>query len=187
MPSIPTHFLVGAALGQAAGQRLRGNWRFWAAALVCSALPDVDVIGFEFGVRYGALWGHRGMTHSILFAVVAGIVAGSWFGGSRLEKIGQRVLFFLITASHGALDAMTNGGLGIAFFSPFDTTRYFLPWRPVLVSPIGAAFFSSRGLVVIWSEMFWVWGPTLAVGLILYACRRLLDARRRAESVTPSS
>jgi len=186
MPSIPTHFLVGAALGQAAGPRLRSDWRFWAVALVCSALPDIDVIGFGLGVRYGDLWGHRGMTHSILFAAAAGVVAGSWFGGSRLEKIGQCVLFFLIAASHGALDAMTNGGLGIAFFSPFDPTRYFLPRRPILVSPIGTAFFSLRGLAVIWSEVLWVWGPALAFGLILSSCRRLLDARLRAESVTPS-
>jgi inner membrane protein len=187
MPSIPTHFLVGAALGQAAGPRLRGDWRFWAVAMVCSALPDMDVIGFGFGVRYGDLWGHRGMTHSILFAVAIGIVAGICFGGSTLERFGQSLLFFTITCSHGVLDAMTDGGLGIAFFSPFDPTRYFLPWRPIRVSPIGAAFFSSRGVAVIGSELFWVWGPALAVGLILYACRRLLDARLRAESVTPPS
>jgi hypothetical protein len=37
---------------------------------------------------------------------------------------------FLATASHGVLDATTNGGLGVAFFSPFDNRRYFLPWRP---------------------------------------------------------
>jgi len=149
MPSVPTHFLVGAALGQAAALRLRSDWRFWTAALVCSALPDVDVIGFGFGVRYGDLWGHRGITHSILSAAVAGIVVGNWFDGSRTEKIsltskiGQSILFFFITASHGVLDAMTNGGLGIAFFSPFNATRYFLPWRPIVVSPIGAAFFFS--------------------------------------------
>jgi inner membrane protein len=185
MPSVPTHFLVGAVLGQAAGPRLRGDWRFWTAALVCSALPDVDVIGFSFGVPYGDLWGHRGITHSILFAAVAGILVGHWLGGSRTEKIGQSVLFFLIIASHGALDAMTNGGLGIAFFSPFDATRYFLPWRPILVSPIGAAFFSSRGLAVIWSEMFWVWLPALAAGVILYSWRKIFDRGRGAESVTP--
>lgn len=187
MPSVPTHFLVGVALGQAAGPRLRQDWRFWTAALVCSALPDVDVIGFGFGVRYGDLWGHRGMTHSILFAAVVGIVAGSWLGGSWLQKIGGSALFFLITASHGALDAMTDGGLGIAFFSPFDPTRYFLPWRPILVSPIGAAFFSSRGLAVIWNEMFWVWLPALVVGVILYSYRKVFDRRSGAESVTPPS
>lgn len=187
MPSIPTHFLVGAALGQIGSPRLRGDWRFWTAAVACSALPDVDVIGFGFGVPYGDLWGHRGMTHSILFAAAIGIAAGIYFGGSRLAILAQGVLFFVITSSHGVLDAMTDGGLGIAFFSPFDPTRYFLPWRPILVSPIGAAFFSSRGLAAIWSEVLWVWGPALALGLILYACRRILDARLRAESVTPSS
>ena len=187
MPSIPTHFLFGAALGQAAGPRLRGNWRFWAAALVCSALPDVDVIGFAFGVRYGDLWGHRGMTHSILFAAATGSVVGSWFGEGWLQKIGRSALFFLITASHGVLDAMTNGGLGIAFFSPFDPTRYFLPWRPILVSPIGAAFFSSRGLAAIWSEMFSVWPPAFVVGVILYSWHKIFDRRSGAESVTPRS
>src|SRR5260221_14512106 len=115
MPSIPTHFLVGAALGQTAGQRLRGDWRYWVAALVCSALPDVDVIGFGFGVRYGDLWGHRGMTHSILFAVVAGIFAGSWFGGRRVGEIGQGVVFFFFSGSHGGLGWMKNGGGWVSF------------------------------------------------------------------------
>jgi hypothetical protein len=45
--------------------------------------------------------------------------------------------FFLATASHGLLDAMTDGGLGVAFFSPFDKHRYFFPWTPIRVSPIG--------------------------------------------------
>lgn len=187
MPSVPTHFLVGAALGQAAWPRLRSDWRFWTATIVCSALPDVDVVGFSFGVRYGDLWGHRGMTHSILFAAVTGIFVGICFGGSRLEKIGQSVLFFLITASHGVLDAATSGGLGIAFFSPFDPARYFLPWRPILVSPIGAAFFSSRGLAVIWSEALFVWLPAVALGLILYVCRKIPGTRVGVESVNPTS
>ncbi len=55
------------------------------------------------------------------------------------------------------LDATTNGGLGIAFFSPFDLDRYFLPWRPLQVSPIGlGAFFSDWGWEVIKSEAMWV-------------------------------
>lgn len=177
MASIPTHFVVGAALGQAAGAELRGDWRFWASAIVCSALPDVDVIGFSFGVRYGDLWGHRGMTHSILFAAVVGVAAGIWFGGSWAARIGQSALFFLIMISHGLLDAMTNGGLGIAFFSPFDPTRYFLPWRPILVSPIGAGFFSERGVAVLWSELTWVWPAAIVPGLVLYALRRMIEAR----------
>ena len=163
----------------AAGERLRSGWKFWASAIVCSALPDVDVIGFGFGVRYGDLWGHRGMTHSILFAAAVGIAVGIWLGGSWAARIGQSLLFFVITASHGFLDAMTDGGLGVAFFSPFDPTRYFLPWRPILVSPIGAGFFSERGIAVLWSELLWVWPVALALGLALYGLRRL--PRVRAE------
>jgi len=55
--------------------------------------------------------------------------------------------FFLATASHGLLDALTDGGLGVAFFAPFDNHRYFLPWRPIHVSPIGAGrFFTIAAL-----------------------------------------
>lgn len=177
MASIPTHFVVGAALGQVAGPELRKDWRFWTAVLICSALPDIDVVGFGFGIRYGDLWGHRGMTHSILFALAVGSAVGVWSGASWAERILRSALFFFITISHGLLDAMTNGGLGIAFLSPFDPTRYFLPWRPILVSPIGVGFFSQRGVAVLWSELLWVWPGALVLGLALYALRRRLETR----------
>jgi inner membrane protein len=70
------------------------------------------------------------------------------------------IYLFLATASHGFLDAMTDGGLGVAFFSPFSNKRYFLPWTPIRVSPIGAGrFFSSRGLDVLRTEFLWIWLP----------------------------
>ncbi len=72
------------------------------------------------------------------------------------------LFFFLVTASHGFLDALTSGGLGIAFFSPFDTTRYFFPWTPVLVAPIGiGSFFNHRGFRVLISEFLWIWIPSI--------------------------
>lgn len=181
MPSIPTHFLVGAALGQAAPEPMRTNWRFWTAALVCSALPDVYVVGFSFGVRYGDLWGHRGVTHSILFAALMGMVAAMFLGGSRTQLLWNGFLLFVITASHGFLDAMTNGGLGIAFFSPFDTTRYFLLWRPIVVSPIGLSrFLSGRGAAAVSSEIIYVWIPSLILGILLYVAQRTLRRRSAA-------
>ncbi len=66
----------------------------------------------------------------------------------------------LFTLSHGLLDALTDGGLGIAFFAPFNETRYFFPWRPIMVSPIGLSqFFSSWGLGVLLSELIWIGIP----------------------------
>jgi inner membrane protein len=49
--------------------------RVWVFGILCAVLPDVDVIGFEFGIPYGDFWGHRGFTHSLVFAaVLAGAV-----------------------------------------------------------------------------------------------------------------
>lgn len=138
--------------------------------VLCSIVPDLDVIGFSFGIQYGDLWGHRGMTHSLLFAVLwsAGIV-GLWFKQkARAARVGIFVYLFLCIASHGVLDALTDGGLGVAFFSPFDTSRYFFAARPVAVSPIGiSAFISEDALRVLMSEMNWIWLPTIAGFLIL--------------------
>jgi inner membrane protein len=51
-------------------------------------------------------------------------------------------------ASHGLLDAMTDGGRGVALFWPFTARRYFLPWRPIPVAPIGIGFLSGEGLAI---------------------------------------
>lgn len=173
MATLFTHALVAGSLGQAGKPDWRRDWRFWYLAIVCSILPDIDVAGFPLGIRYGDLWGHRGMTHSLLFAAVLAVIMAFRFKPARLERWKLVLLLFIITASHGVLDAMTNGGLGVAFFSPFDTRRYFFPWTPIQVSPIGAGgFFSARGLDVLWSEIVWVWGPAIALGALLWAVRR---------------
>src|SRR5437868_5925844 len=137
--------------------------RVWVIGAVCSMLPDIDVVGFRFGIRYADFWGHRGFTHSLLFAAIVAtvaVVAGFGRASPGLARAWLWLYFFLATTSHGLLDAMTNGGLGVAFFSPFDNTRYFLPWHPIVVSPIFLTrFFSGRGLAVLWSELFWIWMP----------------------------
>jgi len=75
---------------------------------------------------------------------------------------------------------MTDGGLGVAFFSPLDNHRYFLPWRPIHVSPIGIErFFTDRGIAVLQSELLWIWLPAalLAVSAwIIHRCRAPADA-----------
>lgn len=94
------------------------------------------------------------------------------------------LLLFFVTDTHGLLDAMTDGGLGIAFFSPFNLQRYFLPWRPIHVSPIGVGrFFSARGLRILWSEIVWVWLPILAIWTLVKATRMLLRLWRKPTEV----
>jgi inner membrane protein len=148
----------------------------WAAGVVCSIIPDLDVLGFRFGIRYGDFWGHRGFTHSLLFAaVLAGaiVVVGLRRDGYVIGRFPLFAYLFLATASHGVLDAMTNGGLGVAFFSPFDNPRYFLPWRPIRVSPIAVTrFFSPRGYAVLQSELLWIWLPAGLFAAFALALRR---------------
>jgi inner membrane protein len=152
--------------------------RVWIAGALCSVIPDLDVIGFHFGVPYGDFWGHRGFTHSLLFAaLLASLVVLLAFRQaiSDLSRIALWSYFFLATASHGLLDAMTDGGLGVAFFSPFNNTRYFLPWRPIRVSPIGITrFFTHRGLEVIQSELLWIWLPSALLIFAAFLIRRWL-------------
>jgi inner membrane protein len=150
--------------------------RVWVAAVVCSVLPDLDVIGFRFGIHYGDFWGHRGFTHSLLFAaLLSGTVAVGVFRrrASGIRRFPLFAYLFLATASHGVLDAMTNGGLGVAFFSPFDNRRYFLPWRPILVSSIAVTrFFSPRGYAILKSETLWLWLPAALFAALVLTLRQ---------------
>lgn len=125
------------------------------------------MIGFRFGIPYNSLFGHRGLSHSLFFAAVTSLIVvallfrSKEWAGSCLRLF---LFFFLATASHGFLDAMTNGGLGIAFFAPFSETRYFFPFRPILVSPIGVPqFFNHRAFQILYTEVIWVWIPSLVI------------------------
>ena len=180
MASPITHAVVALSLG-AAWSRSRSDWKILAWGVVCAEIPDADVLGFWFGVPYGDLWGHRGITHSLLFAAAFAAVLVPVTGKSVREPglhIRRWLYFFLATASHGLSDAVTNGGLGVALFAPFDNSRYFFPFRPVIVSPIGLReFFSPIGVRVVISEAIWIWIPCLLFVAASSGMRRLLPVR----------
>jgi len=176
MASAFSHAFVGIALGKAYA-RHRMPWHFWALSITCAILPDADVIGFALGVSYTSLWGHRGLSHSLCFAFALSLCVVSLafreyttFSRPWWNHI---LYFFVVTASHGVLDAITDGGRGVAFFAPFDTTRYFFPWRPVRVSPISIrAFFNTRGLHILGTELVFIWLPTILLYAAVRLCRR---------------
>ena len=152
--------------------------RVWIAAALCSAVPDLDAIGFRFGVQYGDFWGHRGFTHSLVFAaLLAGAVTLGFRRTAGITRVSLFIYMFAATASHGLLDATTNGGLGVAFFSPFDNDRFFLPWRPIRVSPIAVSrFFGFRAVGIVETEMLWIWLPAAIFALAVLTLRSKLRA-----------
>lgn len=68
MASVFSHAIAAFGIG-AYFYRPGAPKRVWVTGALCSVIPDLDVIGFRFGVHYGDFWGHRGFTHSLLFAV----------------------------------------------------------------------------------------------------------------------
>ena len=179
MASVLSHPAVVLALAPWRGEVPVRRLAAWGAALALA--PDLDVIGFWLGVPYGSPLGHRGLTHSFFFslALAAAVTAAAFRRSPR--RSGVFLFLFLCGASHGVFDAMTDGGRGVALLAPFAWNRYFLPWRPIRVSPIGiGGFLGPRGLAILESEFSWIWIPCAAVGALGFLVRG--SARRSRES-----
>jgi len=188
MPSAFAHALV-AYTGKKLYPESSYPWRILVFAIIWSIAPDIDSLGFFWGIPYGDIFGHRGATHSLLFAFLSSLLLVKLFfpvtppWQSRFKFNTYLVLFFtLVMSSHGILDAMTTGGLGVAFFTPFDNTRYFFPWRPISVSPIGIkSFFSDWGVRVILSEAIWVGIPCGILLTVITATKFIRTKFRRSK------
>ncbi len=166
MPTVMSHAVVGLALGTLTSFPTRRR-AFWLASAALPMLPDLDVVGRALGIPFYSTWGHRGVSHSFAAAAVVGVVAALLLH-RRLEtqRAPLAVYFAALTASHGVLDALTNGGPGVAFFAPFDGTRYFFPWRPIPVSPLASHFFGEWGWRVFTAELALIWLPAGLMALL---------------------
>jgi inner membrane protein len=150
------HIALGMAAARVYRMRQPARWPWVASAATWSALsmlPDADVIGLTIGIPYEDEWGHRGATHSLGFSLGVGLVIGIGAQRFRLHGVRTGLIASAVLLSHAVLDMLTNGGLGCALFWPFDLTRYFAPWNPIPVAPIGLYYFSPYGLTVALTEM----------------------------------
>jgi inner membrane protein len=138
-------------------------------AAIASAIPDIDVVSFRLGIPYESPLGHRGLTHSLAVAFLLALLLALPY---RPRFSRSFAYLFLAIASHGVLDGMTNGGKGVGYFIPFSTKRYFLAWRPIRVSPIGATHFGAHAGAVLRSELLWIWLPFAVVALAGVLLRR---------------
>jgi inner membrane protein len=163
MPTVVTHAAVGLGLAKVYATHPM-PLVYWPLAAGLAMLPDIDVLAFSLGIPYGARLGHRGFVHSLccamLTALPVALIGCPAFGEPWWQSW---AFFFAVMASHGILDAFTNGGMGIALLAPFDSTRYFFSWRPVQVAMIGVSFFHPWNLRAFRSELVWIWLPLLLV------------------------
>ena len=172
MPTIISHPAVPLALAVGLGREVVSE-RLLLAGIAASVLPDLDVLAFRLGIPYADDFGHRGFSHSLFFAAFVALVAG--FAFRALRTTFARAFWFVLiaTASHGVLDAFTNGGFGVAFLWPWTGARYFAPMQVIEVSPLGIRpFFSAWGLRVLLSELIWVWAPCAILTALMVTARK---------------
>lgn len=180
MPTVFTHALVGGALTQVAPR----DFPWWKVLLVLvfvAIVPDLDVIAFSLGIPYAHPLGHRGFTHSLLFAgVLSALVCLAFFyESSRFSKKWWWLfgITFLAAVSHGLLDTATDAGLGIGLLIPFSEKRFFFEFRPIRTATVNPlTFFQGRSLAILWSEVVWVWLPLLSLSVV-YQIGRFLRYR----------
>jgi inner membrane protein len=147
------HIAVGMAATRIRRHDAASPWASMVWWSMLALLPDIDVIGFALGVPYSAPWGHRGATHSLAFALVVAALLGLAALKLRMQPLRTWWIAAIVLGSHGPLDTLTDGGLGCALLWPFNGTRYFAPWRPIPVAPIGLGLLSTYGFMVAMTEV----------------------------------
>lgn len=158
MATVYTHAVVGLGMAQVCKRRPM-HWSYWALAALLPVLPDLDVFSTA---AYGAPLGHRGITHSLAFALVVGIlVAAATFRHLQAKFWLLSGLFVAIIASHGLLDALTRGGADIPFFWPLAVRNG--NWGPIPVSDLGFELPDPRYSRAVRAELLWVWLPVAAL------------------------
>ncbi|HMV42004.1 MAG TPA: metal-dependent hydrolase [Leptospiraceae bacterium] len=182
MPTIFSHGIAALSFSSIFNTQI-DKIRFYFLVFFFSILPDIDVISFLLGIPYSHPLGHRGFTHSILFSILIPIPFLYFFYRNRDFKLYQICIlwfaFFLSSFSHAVLDAMTNGGLGVCLFYPVSYDRFFFPFRPIQVSPIGKQFFSKSGINVLKSEIIWIWAPSFLFFILTETINKIISISKR--------
>ncbi|MDP2688179.1 MAG: metal-dependent hydrolase [Aequorivita sp.] len=148
-----TQIVLGVAVGEAVLGKKIGNKAIVLGA-IAGTIPDLDVAANYFTDTVSALEIHRGFTHSILFALVFGLIFGwllsLWDKRATLKQWSW--FWFLCFVTHPLLDAHTTWGTQL--FWPFDLRLayknifvidplYTLPFLVFLI----LAMFQKRGSV----------------------------------------
>ncbi len=181
MPTIIAHTAVPFAIGLGLGGHIVSP-RLLVVGVLASIAPDLDVAGFHFGIAYSDIEGHRGLLHSFAFALLLAVLAATAAGALRTTRPRAFTFVLASAASHGLLDMLTTGGLGVACFWPFSDTRHFFPWHVIKVAPLSLHRpMSPTGRAVMESELRTVWLPAMALCFTLWIGSRV---RRPASATT---
>lgn len=177
-----TQIVLGAAVGEAvAGRKMGAKAALWGA--IGGTIPDLDVFFRSFYHPFDAALVHRGFSHSLLFALLAGPALGWLFNRIYKRKYEQKTwiwLWFLAIVTHPLLDIFTN--YGTQFLWPFKwriTFNTVFVIDPLYTVPflifLLMALFSKRDhpkrsrrnwIGIIWSCSYLLWGVIVKLAIL---------------------
>ncbi|MFT3841973.1 MAG: metal-dependent hydrolase [Myxococcaceae bacterium] len=162
--------LAHAAIPLLTARRFNLPRRAAIASALLACVADLDVLGYAFDQRNEDLLGHRGLTHSLLFALLLAAATALLF---RRKHLG---LFLLAALSHPLIDALTFGAPGVALLAPLTDARFLFPLHLVPSLPLGVPETLGRlGVAVLLDELLWL---VLPWWLLLQATRTGVIDRR---------
>lgn len=126
-----TQITLGATVGEAVlGKKIGNKAALWGAVL--GVMPDLDVLASPFVSEVQALAIHRGITHSLFFAVVAAPVLG-WLMHRFIKSDASwkqwSWLSFWVVLTHIFIDVCTSYGTQV--FQPFS--NYSLSFNSIFI------------------------------------------------------
>jgi inner membrane protein len=118
-----THSLTGALVAKAGPERHHTRIVFWVTVLAAN-IPDIDFVMQFFGDRMFYMEQHRGVSHSILFALFFAALLAWIFSltlkGARFKQLYVYVLAGILV--HILFDLITS--FGTMIFYPLSDKRY---------------------------------------------------------------
>jgi inner membrane protein len=165
MPTILTHALLPLIAAAGTGLKLP---RLIAAGMAVAMLPDADVVGgMFFSIPHTDDFGHRGASHTFLFALIVGLVGARYGSALRAAPRLAFLFLFLSTLSHAVADMLTDGGKGIMLLWPLEESRYTFLHNPVVASPVGLRGFETGQIwAVLLSEAVWLLTPAALLAFL---------------------
>jgi inner membrane protein len=182
VPTIFSHALL-PLIGAVALPNAGLSKQLVIAGMIAAVLPDADVItGRLFEIPHTHDFGHRGATHTFVFAI---LIACAALLRAQMLRARPAVAFLFValaTLSHPLADMLTEGGKGIMILWPFEDARFKFFAHPIEASPVGLKAFES-GIIwqVLASEALWLLLPAMFVAFFARFALKTLPPSESAD------
>lgn len=172
-----TQMTLGAAVGEVVLGKKAGN-RAMLVGAIAGTIPDLDILAYFVTDEMSALAFHRGLTHSLFFAVVAPFFFG-WLTSRFYEKgfykkkifktsafVFWLITFSIVTFKFNQIIAPPEGGIN------WSVIKYFVLAGVVSTFGLWWFYFKTKPLEaeISWKEWAWLYFWAIVTHPLLDSC-----------------